>query len=404
MSYATIKSELRRSRYVLLLVGITACGALSGYVFYSHQFKSHLQSASDEAEVILALTSSYVSQYSQVRQNHQGVGTKNSHMPVPAEFRAKAAENFNQNLVSSSYFRAFMVGMPDRYIATPPTDAAMSETIASIAPGSNKPISAVVDVEGTPVMRTIYPSIANKPSCIDCHNEIQNPGIAWKLGDTMGAYIIDRGVRGAKDHDTVSGVFVGALVSLILLAITAVTILHRNLRRQARLLKHSANTDPLTGCLNRRGLDSITDKLLPASRRDIAVLALDLDRFKEINDTHGHDAGDLILLEFADRVRTQLRPVDAFARVGGEEFSIYIFDVDESTAENIAKRICEQIALVPMTVNDLEITVTVSIGAVHMNRAPAQPIAWYTRIADHLLYRAKSTGRNRVVWTPMAEA
>ncbi len=162
-----------------------------------------------------------------------------------------------------------------------------------------------------------------------------------------------------------------------------------------------AVTDGLTGLHNRRYLDVHFDALFSdAIRRNtnISVLLLDIDRFKVINDSHGHDIGDAVLREFAKRIGTLTRGVDLVARYGGEEIVVVVPDTSPVEARAVAERIRERIGNVPFVTNEKAggLPVTVSIGVAARepgDRAPSEML----KRADIALYRAKNAGRNRVV-------
>jgi two-component system cell cycle response regulator len=161
-----------------------------------------------------------------------------------------------------------------------------------------------------------------------------------------------------------------------------------------------AITDGLTGLHNRRYLDSHLGALFREAtlrNRPVAALMLDIDRFKTINDTFGHEAGDEVLKAFADRVRTHTRGIDIVARYGGEEIVIILPDAEAEGAYGIAERIRERIEAVPFAIqrDTRTVSVTVSIGVSWRRPGDADPADMLKR-ADVALYRAKSAGRNRV--------
>jgi diguanylate cyclase (GGDEF)-like protein/PAS domain S-box-containing protein len=166
-------------------------------------------------------------------------------------------------------------------------------------------------------------------------------------------------------------------------------------RKAAEAALHSlAVTDTLTGVWNRRqGTDLIAADL--SARRPgqpMSLLMLDIDHFKSINDTFGHQAGDNVLIEVASRVRRSLRGNDVVARWGGEEFVVLLRDCALHDARRLAEEIRSTIAEVPFgTLGSL----TVSIGAAEI-RASETLASWLGR-ADQALYRAKRAGRNEVV-------
>ncbi|NEU13726.1 PleD family two-component system response regulator [Methylobacterium sp. BTF04] len=161
-----------------------------------------------------------------------------------------------------------------------------------------------------------------------------------------------------------------------------------------------AITDGLTGLHNRRYLDSHLGALFDEAalrNRPVAALMLDIDRFKTINDTYGHEAGDEVLRAFAERIRTHTRGIDIVARYGGEEIVIILPDAEADGAYTIAERIRERIEATPFSIqrDTRTVTVTVSIG-VAWRRAEDAGAADMLKRADLALYRAKSSGRNRV--------
>ena len=162
-----------------------------------------------------------------------------------------------------------------------------------------------------------------------------------------------------------------------------------------------AVTDGLTGLHNRRYLDSHLETLFEralARRRPLSLMITDIDRFKAINDKHGHDGGDDVLREFAARLRQNVRGIDLACRYGGEEFIIVMPDTEFAVAQNVAERIRAQIAGTPFAVGaeGKSIKVTVSVG-VSSFQPPRDSVAALLKRADVALYEAKHKGRNRVV-------
>ncbi len=162
-----------------------------------------------------------------------------------------------------------------------------------------------------------------------------------------------------------------------------------------------AVTDGLTGLHNRRYLDSHLATLFERARnrrRPLSLMITDIDRFKAINDTYGHDVGDEVLREFAGRLRKNVRGIDLACRMGGEEFVVVMPDTEGLIAEKVAERIRAQIADTPFLVGGGKgsITVTVSVGVAAMMRE-ADSVEAMLKRADLALYEAKNGGRNRVV-------
>jgi two-component system cell cycle response regulator len=162
-----------------------------------------------------------------------------------------------------------------------------------------------------------------------------------------------------------------------------------------------AVTDPLTGLYNRRHMDNqLAVQVTNAASRGkaVAVLALDVDFFKPINDTHGHDVGDRVLQELATRLKAQVRAIDLCCRMGGEEFLVILPETDLQVGFTVAERLRRAIANKPFNAGAKQgpLAITVSIGVAGFESLTDTPQAILKR-ADDALYEAKRSGRNRVV-------
>lgn len=167
--------------------------------------------------------------------------------------------------------------------------------------------------------------------------------------------------------------------------------LHERLRQQSI-------RDFLTGLLNRRRLEEdLSQELARAKRRNtrVAVVMLDIDNFKELNDTHGHEAGDEVLRELARVIQDELREDDKAYRYGGEEFTLTLSDTDEQGAQSLAERIRTLSEQNIASLVGLPQAVTVSLGIAFSTRHAATPTE-LIRAADQALYTAKGLGRNRI--------
>jgi two-component system cell cycle response regulator len=173
------------------------------------------------------------------------------------------------------------------------------------------------------------------------------------------------------------------------------------LRDNVQLSMEMAITDALTGLHNRRYMESHLATLVEQAQgrgKPLALLIVDIDFFKSINDTHGHDAGDDVLREFAIRLKKSIRGIDLACRYGGEEFVIVMPETDMAVAAVVAERIRRRIATEPFAVASgaAAVPVTISIGLAALAVADDSPAGILKR-ADQALYRAKRDGRNRVV-------
>jgi len=158
-------------------------------------------------------------------------------------------------------------------------------------------------------------------------------------------------------------------------------------------------SDGLTGAYNKRYLlDALEREIGRAQRyrRSMAMLMMDLDHFKSVNDTYGHLVGDAVLQEFGRRVQQIVRSDEIFARYGGEEFALVISETTKQEALEVADRIRSAMANEPITTDTDVVEATVSIGlAFYDGTQPCTPLLLIRR-ADTKLYEAKNTGRNRV--------
>ena len=161
-----------------------------------------------------------------------------------------------------------------------------------------------------------------------------------------------------------------------------------------------AVTDELTGLYNRRYFDRHLSLMLDKAReqeRDMAVMLIDMDFFKAVNDTHGHDVGDAVLREFSERLKRNIRGVDLACRFGGEEFVVLMPDTDFRQAQGVAERVRMAVAERGFEAPGLRpLTVTCSVG-VALNEHEVDTPEMILKRADVALYRAKREGRDRVI-------
>jgi two-component system cell cycle response regulator len=173
------------------------------------------------------------------------------------------------------------------------------------------------------------------------------------------------------------------------------------LRDNVQMSIEAAITDALTGLHNRRYMETHLATLVEQAQargKPLTVLVLDIDFFKAVNDTHGHDAGDDVLREFAVRLKKSIRGIDLACRLGGEEFVVVMPDTDMAVATMVAERLRRRIAADPFPIarGERKVEVTISIGLAALNGADDMAANVLKR-ADQALYRAKRDGRNRVV-------
>ncbi|MFV1996793.1 MAG: diguanylate cyclase [Acidiferrobacterales bacterium] len=173
----------------------------------------------------------------------------------------------------------------------------------------------------------------------------------------------------------------------------------RELEASREALQQQATTDPLTKLENRRAFFDQAGELLALHNRygsTYSVLMLDIDYFKKINDNHGHDGGDKVLIAIAGVLQDLTRGVDTVARIGGEEFAILLPDTNRLGSAVMAERVRSAIEQHNLDIDGTRLTVTVSIGIASQDAEHTDSVRDLMRIADKRLYLAKGMGRNRI--------
>jgi diguanylate cyclase (GGDEF)-like protein len=238
----------------------------------------------------------------------------------------------------------------------------------------------------------------------------------YRLGERDGLQLIREATEGgcrtpivfltaeSSDNVDIQAMEAGALDFLVKGEISPRS-LERSLRYALKLgetfdaLRLLATRDELTGLLNRREFDRIIAEEEERSTRfgnPLALVIVDLDRFKSINDTHGHAAGDLVLKEAARRITSAIRTVDRAARIGGEEFALVLVQTDRASALEVARRTIAAVAQDPIFAGSCSLAVTASAGVAELP-SDARSVGELFGAADKALYAAKAGGRNRVV-------
>jgi diguanylate cyclase (GGDEF)-like protein len=191
------------------------------------------------------------------------------------------------------------------------------------------------------------------------------------------------------------------LVIVLLISLLVLFIVQNNfkLTQIKGVLEDMANSDPLTGVYNRRRFMELARVNTERTRRqgtECYVILFDLDRFKSVNDTHGHMVGDKVLVEAASRIKAMIRPYDLFARYGGEEFIIFASELDKKSVTELVERL--RLCLYDSTFvynDDISISISASFGIAHLDNYDLDKAILR---ADKALYRSKDEGRNKVAF------
>ena len=198
------------------------------------------------------------------------------------------------------------------------------------------------------------------------------------------------------------GAFLLVLATLAAEALGVFRPMVKRIVRYTRELSYAATTDALTGAANRRSFTHRAEAELGRARRygrPTALLAIDADRFKSVNDTYGHGVGDQVLASLSVTAASALRPSDLFGRMGGEEFAVLLPETDLAGAEPVAERLRAAIAAARVPTDRGELQFTVSLGVTEIAATETDLRAAMER-ADKALYRAKQEGRDRWISSP----
>lgn len=241
---------------------------------------------------------------------------------------------------------------------------------------------------------------------------INVPGVYIMLGQragfaitllTIAIFIVANGMLPEQAAYS-SNALATAIVSLIYLALFFHFYVDRSMSYYTRMresihkMHHMAMHDALTGVFNARAYYDVCDKYIADARESnqpFSVLFVDLDHFKSVNDTYGHDAGDIVLKSVARCLLENIKKVDALGRIGGEEFSIFLPNCQPEQALRLAEVIRVNVETLMPNIGTQSLRVTASIGVAH-NRGHEQSMAEIQKEADQAMYQAKTMGRNRV--------
>ena len=229
------------------------------------------------------------------------------------------------------------------------------------------------------------------------HAKLRREGESYSVEDldsANGSFVQGQRVKKQKLSD-------GDMIQLGPSVIFRYSITDEDEENVLRKLYEASVRDALTGCYNREHFDERLKAEVSYARRHrtlISLVMFDLDHFKRVNDTYGHQAGDAVLIDLTARIRAGLRAEDIFVRYGGEEFAVVLRGIGVDGAAHVAERIRGTAAAAPVVFEQLSIPVTISLGAAALSCAEEPTPEALIAVADRRLYAAKHGGRNRVVW------
>lgn len=261
---------------------------------------------------------------------------------------------------------------------------------------------------------TLFIAITYSAGCIAIAHIGGVPGMLWAYPVLLANFLLaGRGIAVGISALVIVGVMLSdaalpAMLDKLMFAATSFVVSlfayvfawRADMQRQQ--LEAIAAHDPLTGAYNRRGMDTEMEIAIAASMRSrtpLGLLTFDLDHFKRINDGHGHEAGDAVLVQLADVVRRHTRKSDRFFRMGGEEFGLLIPNARPDCLRIVAEKLR---AAIEHEVRCFDQVLTVSVGATSL--VPGETAAELLGRADTAMYQAKREGRNRVVVRDAADA
>jgi diguanylate cyclase (GGDEF)-like protein len=263
--------------------------------------------------------------------------------------------------------------------------------IARLSPKTDK-LAEMTEIDGRPFYRVMSPMLLEK-ACLTCH-QYQ----ASEVGKLIGAVSVSfDATPDLEIHDRAERTLALSHTSMWAIGVALLALGSWRWRQLLLKLEQSALSDPLTGLFNRRELMGRLESEAAATKRygtGLFLIMLDIDHFKHVNDTYGHQAGDDVLKALAHIMRNTVRINDLLARYGGEEFVIVCPHTGMEEATEIAERVRRSVEQTPLATRAGEIRITISAGVAGYQQG--QPVETLIKDADQAMYDAKNSGRNRV--------
>lgn len=375
--------------FVIIIVIAFIITAVSFRSLSTHGEKSILADSTHQGQLVIGMSLGFVRAYSNFEAQYaKGL------LPNPAIFRSHGLElaNLTDGITSD------VVGLPGRSIKKEPTDKQMIEQMLMLSDSAKPKIStSILDKQEGTIHRSIWPFFAVDETCINCHNSVQQltGNDRWNLGDLMGAQVVEKNISSDLKSLRHQTLFTCTLIFFVIIAVFCSIVFVLRLFSLTKEFKLLATTDTLTGCINRREMYTRVSKF--KHRVTGAIFMVDIDKFKNINDSLGHAAGDHVIRDLANILRKNIRENDWVARLGGEEFLIWLPDITSDEAYNLAERLRKITQKSNCTYNKEPILYTVSIGLYTCSNASSINFDKWVNTADKYLYEAKTQGRNRVI-------
>ena len=234
----------------------------------------------------------------------------------------------------------------------------------------------------------------------------------WIIGTGVYLNAIDNSieqVKVSKDNEETKFILSAVLFTILIIIATILTAYYltvhfivkpmSGLLSEKKYFEEISQIDYLTNILNRRAFFKAVDKYLAYARRNnlsVSVIMIDIDHFKNVNDTYGHEAGDCVLKDLAETIENCIREEDIFGRLGGEEFGLCILNDDDSTLCTIAQKVRKAVEERVVTYKGVDIKFTISLGGYRLT-SKTEKFEMALNKADEALYMAKNSGRNKVI-------
>lgn len=421
------KSPLR-ARMVLLSLGFIAIVAMVTWGITSHSQNRVIEfKALKIAEIVASQAASARSVYAELAASKlslDGFGAsaesedRPGHVPLPSQFLKQLSERSSQDPNKLFTFKPISQwnldeaqGLEDEFQRWAWSELEKQDVKSPAKPIQWTPVWRIDEVDGVSTLRYLRADPANTESCVNCHNALERrpetmarrvaagvtPGHQFQRNELLGAIEINIPLQRAAalaHEQTQQGLLI--VIAVMIIGLAGVCFLvyvdASRTRSMTAQLAQQANHDSLTGLPNRLSFDSTLASLLTSeglSDQQHAVLLLDLDNFKQINDTLGHEAGDHVLQMTAKRLSSVLRDSDFVARLGGDEFAVLLPATDRHQAEEVSQRIAQAIDS-EYAIGEYRLTSGASIG-IAMTPDHGAGAMELLRCADVAMYAAKNS-------------